>query len=68
MMAGEMWRETELQSKSLEKNRICHYLENQEVGHRLGEQRLVNLGPFPCLATAGAQVSPTRGMAGREPE
>lgn len=31
MMAGVVWRETELGSKSLRKNRICNS-ENQEIG------------------------------------
>lgn len=38
-MAGVVWRETELGSESLGKNRICSS-ENQEIGHRLRERWL----------------------------
>lgn len=52
MMAGVVWRETELGSKSLGKNRVCSS-DNQEIGHRLRKGWLVILGLFPSLPSIG---------------
>lgn len=57
LMAGVVWRETELGTKSLGKNRI-HSSEKQEIGHRLMEGWLVILGCFLSLASTGANWGP----------